>query len=384
MSTLLIDSNYIFKKSYNLAKKKGNIDLTILYFAQYIRYYLRKTKAKKVVCFWDGEDSGYYRHLIYKPYKSNRTGKSWSKTPINTKTPQSILIDEVKQFMSFLNIQQIWKEKIEADELISDYIKKHNENIIIISSDSDLYQLISHRVKVLNKHIGLCGVNDFISRFHYHPYNHTYHKILSGDSIDKISKTELISLTDFRLMGLRKPVSLTDFLSKSSNCNSYNQKLKKKFKTIFKVVELHSFTIDETDCIQSEFNLEKLEFFLFSKNLYSNLSKIKNFSDFNSFFSIFVSTNKLNTNEIEIVKRHLMKNSDVVIPPVLVNCVDSKEYYKTLSTMLDDTKVMALFSKIENKIKEGECRIVCSCRVQTNNCCANVIKKLFYDKFDVN
>lgn len=376
MRHLLIDSNYIFKKSYNLAKKYNNPDLTILYFVQYIRYYIRKTKATKVICFWDGEDSGYYRHLIYKPYKSNRKGKSWSKNPISSKTRQSNLIDKVKLFMSYLNVHQMWQDKIEADELISDYIKKCKDRVFIVSSDSDFYQLINTKVSLVNR--GIITKSSFISRYGYHPYNHVYYKTLTGDKVDKIPSTELISLKDFKYLSLRTPVNLKKFLTKCENSKTYDNKKVRRFKVLYKVVELHSFTSSGViDTLPTSYSTSSIKNILSANNIYSQLDKIKDFTDFDSYFSIFISVNKKPTNLIEVISRYNMKNDDILVPHTLLNCEDKEISYKSID--VKNEYFSDLFKNIEEKLKEGKCRIVCSCKRKTDNCYAEVIKSYYND-----
>lgn len=109
-----------------------------------------------VVCM----DGGSWRRSVYPDYKANRR--------INdaTRSKKEIQDDEfyfsaMDQFADFLdqktNVTVIKEKGIEADDIIARWIYLHpDDNHIILSGDSDFYQLLSDNVKIYD------GVKDHI------------------------------------------------------------------------------------------------------------------------------------------------------------------------------------------------------------------------------
>jgi hypothetical protein len=95
-----------------------------------------------------------WRKDFYPPYKANR------KVIANKRTPREIEDDEmffesyddmIKFFNERTNCSVIRCPNAEADDLIATWIQTHpDDNHIIVSTDSDFYQLLAHNVKQYN------------------------------------------------------------------------------------------------------------------------------------------------------------------------------------------------------------------------------------------
>jgi 5'-3' exonuclease len=247
-TTLLIDGNFLIKRSYNGAKHVYNNNRHIggLYqFLIQLRSLIRKFNINKVVVFWDGENSGKLRYDLYERYKANRESKEWY-TPIMLTTSEiykqeqekeSFLwqLTRVKQYLEELFIRQIEVDKIESDDLISYYCKKYHEdeNIIIYSNDRDLCQLLEYSnvsIFIANKK-QLINKNTYYLLFNHHVSNLTVIKTICGDSSDNISGIEGVGETtllkyfpDIKI----KPVKANDIIKQSKIINEQRILNKKK------------------------------------------------------------------------------------------------------------------------------------------------------------
>ena len=105
---------------------------------------LKKHKKKygKLVLCYDYSDDGYWRKDIYPRYKGNRKdGLEDSETDFeNFYTACNELEKEIDKNLSWITVKI---KKLEADDLIGVIAKYwHNyEDVLIVSSDQDLYQL---------------------------------------------------------------------------------------------------------------------------------------------------------------------------------------------------------------------------------------------------
>ena len=79
--TLVVDSSFLLKRSIFGAKdtytsKFGQIGGLYQFFTK-LRKLIKDHKINKIVLAWDGENGGYYRHIIDPAYKANREHKEW-------------------------------------------------------------------------------------------------------------------------------------------------------------------------------------------------------------------------------------------------------------------------------------------------------------------
>lgn len=95
-----------------------------------------------------------WRKDFYKPYKANRKVKADQRSPREIEDDE-IFFESYKDMTEFFdaktNCSVVRHERAEADDMIATWIQTHpNDNHIIVSTDSDFYQLIAPNVKQYN------------------------------------------------------------------------------------------------------------------------------------------------------------------------------------------------------------------------------------------
>lgn len=95
-----------------------------------------------------------WRKDFYTPYKANRKVKQAERTPREVEDDE-IFFEAYQEMIDFLNEKTncsvIRHPQAEADDMIATWIQTHpNDNHVIVSTDSDFYQLISENVQQYN------------------------------------------------------------------------------------------------------------------------------------------------------------------------------------------------------------------------------------------
>lgn len=210
--TLLVDSPYLLKRSINGAKdvhtpKFGHFGGVYGFFIM-IRKLINDHKINKVVLFWDGENSGVYRHNIDLEYKANRKSKKWydkiemSEAEIKREEEKKMShLKQKKRIQSYaeeLFLRQIEVDDIEADDLIASYCMRYNnkEEIFIYTNDRDFSQLLNHNITILFANINTpITKKNFFFSFNYHYSNALLMKVICGDVSDNIKGIQGIKET---------------------------------------------------------------------------------------------------------------------------------------------------------------------------------------------
>lgn len=153
MSYILIDSANLFARAKFAVT--GNIDLK-LGMSLHVMFNCVKKAWKDfdgthvVFCF----EGRSWRKDHYKPYKANRAATKAQMTPKELEEEELFweVFDEFKTFITEqTNCTVLQHNRLEADDLIAGFIQQHpNDNHVIISTDSDFYQLISKNVSHYN------------------------------------------------------------------------------------------------------------------------------------------------------------------------------------------------------------------------------------------
>ena len=109
-----------------------------------------------------------WRKDVYEPYKRNRKVSADARTPKEKEEDEAFweAFSEVYDYLEKKsNCTILQHEQCEADDFIARWIQNHpNDKHVIISSDSDFYQLIADNVTqyngIMNQHITINGVFD--------------------------------------------------------------------------------------------------------------------------------------------------------------------------------------------------------------------------------
>lgn len=271
--TLLLDMNSIMKMSLVDTRCGGNgyqygmVFQTLLQ----IKMMLEKKTWDSVYAIYDGDNSGYLRYKFYKDYKANRDKKymehstetqydkyisdyvhkvmEYSRKKKSAKkneenTSKAKYEDENENFqrqreiifsiLEEVSFRQIICEDVEGDDIIAQYVKERDkhENIVIVSSDRDLTQLISENVAVyipkLKKFITPKNDKELLG---CPACNILLKKQICGDSSDNIKGIKGMGETTlFKYFPkiLTEKVELDTILKESKKINEERIKAKKK------------------------------------------------------------------------------------------------------------------------------------------------------------
>ena len=103
-----------------------------------------------VICL----EGGSWRKKIYPEYKANRKLNDASRTPREIKDDE-YYFSVMNDFITFLeektNVTILKESEVEADDFIARWIQVHpDDSHVILTSDSDFYQLLSDNVKIFD------------------------------------------------------------------------------------------------------------------------------------------------------------------------------------------------------------------------------------------
>ncbi|PCJ58457.1 MAG: hypothetical protein COA79_13120 [Planctomycetota bacterium] len=122
-----------------------------------------------------------FRNKIYPDYKANRG------LPPEDLKPQFKLCQKAADIMGF---HYELRKEFEADDLIASMAtlyEKKGFNVIIVSVDKDLRQLVNENIKILDfKNEVILGVNEIYQKMGVYPHQVIDFQALTGDAIDNV------------------------------------------------------------------------------------------------------------------------------------------------------------------------------------------------------
>ena len=155
MKYLIIDASNTFFRARHAASKHADtwdrLGFAIHVTIGAIAKCWRDNRADHVVFCLEGRS---WRKDFYAPYKANRAVKRAALTEAEAEEDQLFwdAYDDLKTFIiEKSNCTVLQHPKLEADDLVAGWIQAHpNDEHVIISSDSDFYQLLSENVSQYN------------------------------------------------------------------------------------------------------------------------------------------------------------------------------------------------------------------------------------------
>lgn len=187
---LLIDGhNLLFQMFFGMPNKIINEDgkeiRGTLGFVGALLKIIKKVMPTHVLVVFDGEKREVRNE--YEEYKANRVDYN----EVSLKDNPFSQIQDIYKALDYLNIKYYETIKYEADDIIASYsIKLGKEDEVVISSfDSDFFQLISDKVKVLRykgDNTIICEENYLKEKYNITPNMYVLFKALVGDSADNI------------------------------------------------------------------------------------------------------------------------------------------------------------------------------------------------------
>lgn len=191
---LLIDSSAVLhnlKHSHDLKRLKQNEKSTYIIFNFLFRLQFLMRKINPTVCVFarDSHSEQSERRKIFPEYKLKRTKE---------KKPEQIKLDEIsypqfteieEKILPTLGYTNIFKAPgLEADDIIASVCKNNPFcEIIIVTTDEDMYQLLTNTVCILNaKRIKYFTKQDFIKKYGIQPNDWKKVKSVSGCKTDEV------------------------------------------------------------------------------------------------------------------------------------------------------------------------------------------------------
>ena len=248
---LLIDGhNLLFKMFFGMPfpfynDNNENITGTVGFVGTVVKM-IKYLKVEECLIVFDGEDSRNIR--VDENYKANR------------QTDYGTLSDEenpftqlkyIKAVLDYLNIKWIETVGIECDDYIAIISKKYNGEVYISSTDTDFYQLVNDRVKIIKfrgKNTVFVDEKFIFDKFLVLPSDFALYKAIIGDNVDNIKGINKV--------GPKTAVNIINSL-KNSRYDKFYDIYKENLEIIkhnLSLIELPNNTID-----LSKYRLENFE-----------------------------------------------------------------------------------------------------------------------------
>lgn len=318
---VLIDGNNLIFRSYYATAYRGEIltnskglptNAVYAYIQMLLKIISEEKPSHIMVAFDKGKT---FRHESYDDYKGGR-----SETPKELKE-QIPYAKKVTRAMG-ITVEEI--ENYEADDIIGTYSKKIDEEVLVVSSDRDLLQLISPnvRMKLLKmKDYVYYDEKSFYEDYGIKPIEIIDLKALMGDSSDNIKG--VAGIGEKTALKLIKEYHTIDNLYK--NIDDLKGKVKENLlndkESAYKSLELATIYLD----VPIEVNLEKIAYKGSNEEELNSLLKELEFNSLINKMSIKKSEEKLDIEIVEDINFRL--NEDYSLYLVSSNL----SYFKSLT-----------------------------------------------------
>jgi DNA polymerase I len=262
---LIVDGNNTYMRSYS-ADPSLNLDGEhvggINGFFHSIGYAIKMIQPTRCIIVFDGAGGSSKRRSIYKDYKNKRKVKVRLNRIYEDTTSQEIeevsILKQMQKVVAMcqrLPVTLMAIDNIEADDTIA-YLSTEvfntnlTDNITIMSSDKDFYQLINDKVKIWSPtKKRMYGPKEIFDEFGVSSKNFIYYKILKGDDSDNIDGIKGVGLETAKkaipIICEEKKYSLEDIIEYIENRK--HDKLK-----------AYSKMVDNMDIIKRNYKLMQL------------------------------------------------------------------------------------------------------------------------------
>ncbi|MBQ3475265.1 MAG: DNA polymerase I [Bacilli bacterium] len=362
---ILVDGNNLLFRSYyataysgNLMKNSKGFPTNALFgLTNMLNKIIKEENPEYMLVAFDKGKT--FRHEKYKDYKAGRI-----------KTPDDLVVQfkPSRELTRALGIKCFEIDNYEADDIIGTYSKLIDEDPdyegIIVSSDKDLLQLISPKVKVKllkTKDYIMMDEDEFKNTYGLEPIKMIDLKGLMGDSSDNIpgvkgigEKTAIKLLQEYG--SLENLYDHIDELKGATKDKLVQGKadafMSKEMATIFREVpveyKLSELKLDETkDELKTIY--EDLEFYSFLKNIRKNTvleknesSDIKIVSSLNEIkldktISVFIETDNTNYHDANVLGITMYDGKSAYFLPIDL-VVNNKEFFNLFNIYTYDNK----------------------------------------------
>jgi 5'-3' exonuclease len=153
MTYILVDTANTFFRARHVVQGSADIKLGMAFHITFnsIKKAWQDFEGKHVVFCLEGRS---WRKDFYKPYKANRK-ETRDAMSVKEQEEDKLFWEAFDEFKNFItektNCTVLQHPQLEADDLIAGFIQSHkDDNHVIISTDSDFYQLIAPNVSQYN------------------------------------------------------------------------------------------------------------------------------------------------------------------------------------------------------------------------------------------
>ena len=285
METLLLFDGYpLLHRAYHALpplKTKDHIPTNILYGFFLMLHKATNDFSPQYVAIAFDTPKPTFRKKLFKDYQIQRP---------KITDDFKIQIPLVKKALTCAGIFQIEKDGYEADDIIGTLVKKikdENLRIVIITGDRDIFQLIDKNIFVAVPQTGITNIkiydkSEVVKKIGLPPEKIVDYKALVGDQSDNYPGA----------CGIGQKTAV-DLLNKFDSIEDLYQKIDevkpKRIKEILvrekEKVFLSKKLAQIATNVEIDFNLQKLRFDEFSKNLKNFLEKYQIYSLVKRFFS---------------------------------------------------------------------------------------------------
>jgi 5'-3' exonuclease len=187
--TILIDGKYYLYRSLKADVQLTHNDIITTTYYNYLnslKAMAKKFKSSDVIIMWDSEYSK--RKELYTGYKV----KDESKMDQLLKEQRSYIkyeYENVKKILKRMGFASYNRYGYEADDLFFFYINQfQNKNIIVVSRDEDLYQLLTfNNCRLYNPHLKQFINRKYImNKYHLEPEQWPLYKAINGCKSDMV------------------------------------------------------------------------------------------------------------------------------------------------------------------------------------------------------
>ena len=186
---VLVDGNALLHRAYHatppFTTSQGELINAVYGFSSMVLKVISELKPHYLAIAWD-EKGPTFRHQAYTQYKATR--KETDETLSNQ-------YNRVHEIVDALNIPEFSLAGYEADDLIGTLALQAEKitdlEVVVVTGDRDIMQLISKKVKVLMpkktlQDVGLYGEEEFAAKYGFEPKKLIDYKGLAGDASDNI------------------------------------------------------------------------------------------------------------------------------------------------------------------------------------------------------
>lgn len=205
---------------------------------------IKSINPTRVIVVFDGKGGSSKRREIYSEYKSNRKVKirlNRAET-VEKEDNQWQQLFRLVEYLEHLPITTITADGSEADDVIAyiahDYLKVNGDQVFIMSSDKDFYQLVDDKIHIWSPtKKKMYFVDDIYQEFQVYPKNFALYRSLLGDSSDNISGVDGIG---DKTVKKRFPILTEDVLLSVEDLLEYASKQPQKIKIYQSLIEQES------------------------------------------------------------------------------------------------------------------------------------------------